>query len=106
MSCHGSNMCKLCVSMIFFSRGSHCRRGKKGDRGLGPWHRGNKKLIFSIHFDADSEEFNQLLRKGFLDLVVQKAYKPPLMHENPHPSIDIPIPNHVSAPVVRAEHVG
>jgi hypothetical protein len=39
-------------------------------------------------------------------LVGQQAYRPPLMPENPHPSIDIPIPNHVSTPLVRPEHDG
>jgi hypothetical protein len=79
--------------MIFFNRGSHGRRGNNRGRGLGPWQRGNKRFRFSIHFDADLEEFNQLLQTLFLNLDGQQAYRAPLMSENPHPSIGIPIPN-------------
>jgi hypothetical protein len=89
--------------MRFFSRGSHNRKGNNRGRGLGPWKRGNKRLRFSIHFDADSEEFNQLLQTGFLNLVGQQAYRPPPIPENPHPSIGIPVSNHNSAPLVRPE---
>jgi hypothetical protein len=33
------------------------------------WKEGrNKKIIFSIHFDVDSKEFNQLVQTGHLDL--------------------------------------
>jgi hypothetical protein len=91
----------MCVRMRFFSRGSHGRRGNNRGRGLGPWKMGNKRLQFSIHFDADSEEFNQLLQTSFLNLAGQQAYRPPLMPENPRPSIDILVPNHVSSPLVR-----
>ena len=96
----------MCVRMRIFSRGSHGRRGNNRGRGLGPWKRDNKRLQFSIHFDANSEEFNQFLRTDFLNLVGQQAYRPPLMHENPRPSINIPIPNHVFTPLVRTEHDG
>jgi hypothetical protein len=55
--------------MNFFNRG---RRGNNRGRGKRPnmlWKEGrNKKLIFSIHFDVDSEEFNQLVQTGHLDL--------------------------------------
>jgi hypothetical protein len=96
----------MCVSMRFFSRGSHNRRGNNRGRGLGPWKRGNKRLRFSIHFDADSEEFNQLLQTSFLNLVGQQAYRPPPIPENPHPSIGIPVPNHNSSPLVMPERDG
>jgi hypothetical protein len=90
--------------MIFFSRGSH-GRGNRG-RGRRPndfWQGGNKRLHFSIHFDVDSEEFNQLLQTGFLNLAGQRAFqnhpapeRPPLQ---PHHSISgIPVQPHVSLP--------
>jgi len=47
-----------------------------------------------------------LLQRSFLNLAGQQAYKPPLIPENPHPSIDITIPNHVSVPLARTEHDG
>jgi hypothetical protein len=47
-----------------------------------------------------------LLQTGFLNLVGQQAYRPPLIPENPHPSIGNPVPNHVSTPLVRPEHDG
>jgi hypothetical protein len=96
----------MCVRMNFFNRGNHGSRGNNSGRGLGPSKRGNKRLWFSIHFDADSEEFNQLLQTGFLNLVVQQSYIPPLIPEKPHPSISIPFPNHVFSPLVRPEHDG
>jgi hypothetical protein len=49
---------------------------------------------------------NKLLQTGFLNFVGQQAYRPPLMLENPRPSMGIPIPNHVSAPLVIPEHDG
>jgi hypothetical protein len=33
------------------------------------WQQGrHKKMRFSIHFDVDSEEFNQLVQTGYLNL--------------------------------------
>jgi hypothetical protein len=88
--------------MSFFSRGS----GGRGNMGRGRrpnefW--GNKRLYFSIHFDVDSEEFNQLLQTGFLNLAGQGDFQPrpppkipPLQ---PHPNIyGILVPPHVSLP--------
>jgi hypothetical protein len=52
---------------------------------------GNKRLLFSIHFDVDLEEFNKLLQNGFLNLAGKIAFRPPLSHEqpplHPHPNI-------------------
>jgi hypothetical protein len=57
--------------MRFFSRGSN-RGGNRGRRGRMPnvfWQQGrHKRMIFSIHFDVDSEEFNQLVQTGYLNL--------------------------------------
>jgi hypothetical protein len=50
------------TKMSFFNMGN---KGNKGGRGKRPnmfWQEGrNKKIIFSIHFDVDSQEFNQLV---------------------------------------------
>jgi hypothetical protein len=88
--------------MSFFSRGS----GGRGNRGRGRrpndfW--GNKRLHFSIHFDVESEEFNQLLQTSFLNLAGQGDFQPYPPPERPplqpHPSISgIPIQPHVSLP--------
>jgi hypothetical protein len=96
--------------MSFFSRGSYNRgnidnRGNRGNWNRGQnvgWKRGrNKRLRFSIHFDVDSEEFNQLLQIGFLNLVGQGHFQPPppLVRPplQPHPNIvGIPMQPHVS----------
>jgi len=63
--------------MSFFSKGN---RGK-GRRPNDFW--GNKRLYFSIHFDAKSEEFNQFLQAGFLNLAGQGAFQP-------HPPLERP----------------
>jgi len=89
--------------MIFFNRGSGGRGNK--DRGRRPnefW--ANKRLCFSIHFDVDSKEFNQLLLTSFLNLVGQGDFqtcppptRPPLQ---PHPNNSgIPVQPHVSLPL-------
>jgi hypothetical protein len=53
--------------MSFFSRGSNGR----GNRGRGNWKRGHKRPLFSIHFDVDPPELNQLFQAGFFNLVGQ-----------------------------------
>jgi hypothetical protein len=96
--------------MILFSR-SNYNRGTEDNRGnRGNWNIGknvgrkrgrNKRLRFSIQFDVDYEEFNQILQTGFLNLTGQGHFhppqppvKPPLQ---PHPNIvGIPIQSHVS----------
>lgn len=93
--------------MSFFSRGNYGggNRGR-GNRDRRPndfWQRGNKRLRFSIHFDVDSKEFNQLLQTGFLNLAGQRVFRPPPSPErspvHPHPSIsNIPVQPHVSLP--------
>jgi hypothetical protein len=99
--------------MRFFSRGSNRsdNRGNRGNRGRGPnafWQRGrNKRMIFSIHFDANSKEFNQLVHTGYLNLVGHPTFHPPQPPVRPHfqpndlqphPSIvDIPNQPHVQA---------
>jgi hypothetical protein len=60
--------------MSFFSRGNN-RSGNRGNRGnkrkipnaFGQRGR-NKRMRFSIHFDVNSEEFNQLVQTGYLNL--------------------------------------
>jgi hypothetical protein len=57
--------------MRFFSRG-RSRGENRGIRGRFPntfWKLGgHKKLRFSIHFDNDSNEFQQLIQIGHLNL--------------------------------------
>jgi hypothetical protein len=68
--------------MRFFNRGSNGldNRGNRGNRGRGPnafWQRGrNKRMRFSIHFDANSEEFNQLVQTGYLNLAGHPTFHP------------------------------
>jgi hypothetical protein len=89
--------------MSFFSRGSNKggNRGNIGRRGRMPnvfWQQGrHKRMRFSIHFDADSDEFNQLVQIGYLNLGGQPALPqppaPPSAPLQPHPSImDFPEP--------------
>jgi hypothetical protein len=87
--------------MSFFNRGSHGRGRNRGKGQNNFWQRGNKRLRFSIHFDVDSEEFNQLLQTGFLNLAGQGAFHPYPRPERPpyqhHPSIsNVHVPPHVS----------
>jgi hypothetical protein len=49
--------------MSFFSRGSHGRN----NRGKENWNRGPKNPRFSINFDADPQELNQLFQAGFFN---------------------------------------
>jgi len=80
--------------MSFFSRGSD-KGGNRGRRGRFPnvfWQQGrHKRMRFSIHFDVDSEEFNQLLQTSYLNLVGQLALpqppSPPSVPLQPHPNI-------------------
>ena len=51
--------------MIFFSRGSNGRNNK----GRGNWQRGHIMPWFSIHFDDNPKELNQLFQDGFFNLV-------------------------------------
>ena len=48
-------------------------------------------MRFSIHFDVDSEEFNQLVQTGYLNIVGHLAFPQPQTPHNPplqpHPSI-------------------
>jgi hypothetical protein len=69
--------------MSFFSRGNNFsgNRGNRGNKGRMPnafGKRGrNKRMRFSIHFDANSEEFNQLVQTGYLNLIGHPAFQPP-----------------------------
>jgi len=51
--------------MSFFSRGNNGR----GNRGRGNWQRGHRRPQFSIHFDVDPHELNQLFQDGIFNLV-------------------------------------
>jgi len=76
--------------MIFFSKGNNCfgNRGNRGNRSRIPnafGQRGrDKRRRFSIHFDANSEEFNQLVQIGYLNLAGHPAFHPPQPPIIPH----------------------
>jgi hypothetical protein len=57
------------------------------------WKQRRNKKIFSIHFDAKYEEFNQLVQIGYLNLVGHLALPQPQAPPNPplqlHPRIFI-----------------
>jgi hypothetical protein len=54
-----------CYGMIFFSRGSNGRN----NRGEGSWNRGHRRPRFSIHFDIDPQELNQLFQVGIFNWI-------------------------------------
>jgi hypothetical protein len=58
--------------MSFFSRGSHVQN----NRGRGNWNRGPRRPIFSIHFDANPQELNQLFQDGFFNWIGQGVVQP------------------------------
>jgi len=78
--------------MSFFSRGSKREEGvignisNKGRIGIMPnvfWQQGKLKSIrFSIYFDVDSDEFNQLVQIGYLKLGGQPALPQPATPAN------------------------
>jgi hypothetical protein len=83
--------------MRFFNRGSRGSRRGQGRRPNVIWQEGrNKRIRFFVHFDANSDEFNQLAQIGHLFLGGQQALPQPFRPVNaplqPHPSIvDIPL---------------
>jgi len=84
--------------MSFFSRGSRGSRRGQGRRTNAFGQKGrNKRIWFFVHFDSNSDEFNQLARTGHLFLGGQQALPEPMRPVNvplqPHPSI-VGIPLH------------
>jgi hypothetical protein len=77
--------------MSFFSRGSHGRN----NRGRGNWNRGPRRPRFSIHFDADPQELNQLFQAGFFNWIGQGVVQPrperPPFHPQHVPGILCPL---------------
>jgi hypothetical protein len=67
--------------MSFFSRGSNRggNRGKKEEECPNVfWQQArHKRMRFSIHFDVDSDEFNQLVQTSYLNLGGQPALPQP-----------------------------
>jgi hypothetical protein len=60
--------------MSFFSKGNNSRGANK-DRGNN-CQRGHRRPQFSIHFDADPQELNQIFQAGFFNLVGQGILQP------------------------------
>jgi hypothetical protein len=58
--------------MSFFNRGIH----GWNNRGRGNWNRGPRRPRFSIHFDADPQELNQLFQVGFFNSIGQGVVQP------------------------------
>ena len=80
--------------MKLFSRGSHGRNNK----GIRNWNRGPRRPRFSIHFDVDPQELNQLFQVGFFNwigkgVVQHRPERPPFQPQHVH---GIPVPPHVS----------
>jgi hypothetical protein len=80
--------------MSLFNKGIHGRNNK----GRGNWNRGSRRLVFSIHFDADPQELNQLFQAGFFNWIGQgvvqpRPEKPPFQ---PRHVPGILVPPHVS----------
>jgi hypothetical protein len=90
--------------MSFFSRGIHGRN----NRGRGNWNRGPRRPRFSIHFDANPQELNQLFQAGFFNWIGQgvvqpRPERPPFQ---PHHVPGIPVPPHVSLQLEVPENDG
>jgi hypothetical protein len=85
--------------MSFFSRGN--MRSNKGGRGKRPnmfWEQGiHKKSGFSIHFDVDSNEFNQLFQTSQINLSGKLFL--PLAHPNE------PLQSHHSIMEIHEPHI-
>ena len=80
--------------MSLFDRGGHSRN----NRGRGNWNKGPRRTRFSIHFDADLQELNQLFQAGFFNwigqgIVQNRLERPPFQPQN---IPGIPMPAHVS----------
>jgi hypothetical protein len=78
----------------FFILHSHGR----GNRGRGNWNQGLRRPMFSIHFDVDSQELDQLFHARFFNWIGQGIVQP--RHERPPfqapQALNIPILPHVS----------
>lgn len=75
--------------MSFYSRGSSRQGRGRSNIPRGIWQHGrNKKIIFSVHFNVDYEEFNQLGTTSHIFLGSPSIYRVP--HQSPlqpHPNI-------------------
>jgi hypothetical protein len=76
--------------MSFFNRG----RNHRNNRWTGNWKGGHRRPLFSINFDVDPQELNQLFQDQFFNLVFHgilhpQPDRPPFQPQN-FPSILIP----------------
>jgi hypothetical protein len=80
--------------MSFFSRGIHGRN----NRGRENWNRGPKRTRFSIHFDVDTQELNELFQARFFNWIGQRVVQP-MPERPPFQALHVPgisVPPHVS----------
>jgi hypothetical protein len=69
--------------MSFFSQGSQGSRIVQGRRLNVVWKEGrNKKIRFYVHFDANSDEFDQLVQTRHIFLGGQQALPRPFRPDN------------------------
>jgi hypothetical protein len=86
-----SLLTNCCYRMRFFSRGNNGRN----NRGRGNWNRGHRRPRFSIHFDVDPQELNQLFQVGFFNwighgIVHPRPERPPFQPPQNIPGILVP----------------
>jgi hypothetical protein len=72
-----------CYRMSFFSRGNH----GKNNRGWVNWNKGPR---FSIHFDVDPQELNQLFQVGLFKWI-GKGIVQPRPERHPYQPQEIPV---------------
>jgi hypothetical protein len=85
--------------MSFFSRGNNGRGVNRGANRGNNWQRGHRRPQFSIHFDVDPQELNQLFQDGFFNLVGHGILQPHTERPpfQPHQNFSgIHVPPHVS----------
>ena len=92
-------------TMSFHNMGSRRSIIGRGGRGQYLWkHGGDRKIIFALHFDANSNDFTHLTRNGHLYLGPQHA-TPSHISVPSHVSQDpLPFPNTVEFPNLYPAH--
>jgi hypothetical protein len=90
-----SLLMNYCYRMSFFSRGNN----DQNNRGRVNWNRGHRRPGFSINFDIDPQELNQLFQDGLFNWVGHGIMHPRIERPpfNPPQNVHgILVPPHVS----------